>query len=123
MADVVFIAPNNQKLTYQGLEKLGLSAVEPPTWALMLASSVRMKGFSPTIIDTLAENMSDETLVERIVAENPRLICFVAYGQNVNAGSTSMGGVVRQAAFLKSIGLSQPIVCFGSLVQALPKET
>ena len=86
MTDVVFISPNNQAVTYQGLEKLRLSAVEPPTWALMLAASMRTKGFSPKIIDTLAEDMSDEDLVERISNANPRLICFVVYGQNVNAG-------------------------------------
>lgn len=123
MTDVVFISPNNQAVTYQGLEKLRLSAVEPPTWALMLAASMRTKGFSPKIIDTLAEDMSDEDLVERISNANPRLICFVVYGQNVNAGTTSMGGVIRQVDAIKSHGLPQKITCIGSHVQALPRET
>lgn len=123
MAEVVFIAPCNQGVTYQELEKLRLSAIEPPTWALMLAASMRAKGFSPQIIDTLAENLEDHELVARVADADPRLICFVVYGQNVNAGTTNMGGVVRQAAALKSEGLLSPIICIGSHVQALPKET
>ena len=40
MIDVVFIAPNNANSNYQKLA-VEYSAIEPPTWALMLAESCR----------------------------------------------------------------------------------
>ncbi len=123
MTDVVFISPNNQVATYQGLAAAGLSAVEPPTWALLLSESMRSKGFSVAIVDTLAERLSDTELQNRILILQPKIICFVVYGQNVNAGTTSMGGAVRQAACLKDKLPGNPVVIIGSHVQALPFET
>ncbi len=123
MTDVVFISPNNQALTYQGLASAGLSAVEPPTWALLLSESMRSKGFKVAIIDSLAEGLTDTELQNRILILQPKIICFVVYGQNVNAGTTSMGGAVRQAACLKDKLPRSPIVIVGSHVQALPVET
>ena len=41
--DLLLISPSNSKVTYQGLSKK-YSAIEPPTWALLLAQSVRAKG-------------------------------------------------------------------------------
>ena len=123
MTDIVFIAPNNHSVTYQGLASAGLSAVEPPTWALLLSESMRSKGYKTAIVDTLAEELSDAELAVRIKNLQARLLCFVVYGQNVNAGTTNMGGAVRQAAFLKTKIPNSPIVLVGSHVQALPFET
>ena len=66
MTDIVFITPNNHSVTYQGLASAGLSAVEPPTWALLLSESMRSKGFNVAIIDTLAEGLSDAQLEVRV---------------------------------------------------------
>jgi len=38
--DVLFIIPNSSKKIYQDLSN-SFSEIEPPTWAFMLASSVR----------------------------------------------------------------------------------
>lgn len=123
MIDVVFVAPNNHAVNYQGLADSNLSAIEPPTWALLLASSVISKGAKAKIIDTLAQNLTDQEMVARISELNPRLIVFVVYGQNVNAGTANMGGASRQAKAIKDAAISAPIVCIGSHVQALPAET
>ncbi|MDC1036173.1 radical SAM protein [Alphaproteobacteria bacterium] len=120
--DIVFITPNNASITYQSLSEK-YSAIEPPTWALLLAESVRAKGFEPAIIDTLAEQISDNAVVERIVNLKPTLIAFVVYGQNVNAGTTNMSGAVRLATALKKAQITTPIGFIGSHVQALPQET
>ena len=53
----------------------------------------------------------------------PKLICFVVYGQNVNAGTTNMSGVTYVANFLKKKNDSTKISVIGSHVQALPVET
>ena len=52
--DVLFIAPDSSKQAYQGLSEV-FSAIEPPTWALLLAEAVRTKGFSAAILDCDAE--------------------------------------------------------------------
>ena len=40
------------------------SAIEPPTWALLLSQSCRSKGYSVSILDCLAENLSIERLIQ-----------------------------------------------------------
>ena len=120
--DVVFINPNNALGIYQGLSSK-FSAIEPPTWALLLAQSIRSIGFKPTIIDTIAENLTDEIVYERLLNLKPRLICFVVYGQNVNAGTANMSGATRLSKYLKEKDIKIPISFIGSHVQALPLET
>ena len=87
MIDILFITPNSAKKVYQELSN-NLSAIETPTWSLLLAESCRSKGGKVAILDCLAENLTLEQSYERIIKLDPKLICFVVYGQNVNAGTT-----------------------------------
>jgi anaerobic magnesium-protoporphyrin IX monomethyl ester cyclase len=119
--DIVFINPGNAKALYQGLANK-LTAVEPPTWALLLAESVRSKGWKTAIIDANAEELDDSQLLERVKSLNPRLICFVVYGQNVNAGTAGMSGATRSSNFIKENMPKTPISYIGSYIQALPKK-
>jgi radical SAM superfamily enzyme YgiQ (UPF0313 family) len=48
------------------------------------------------------------------------LICFVVYGQNVNAGTVSMSGAIPISEALKKDGFPNPIAYLGSYIQALP---
>ena len=48
--DVLFIIPNSSKAIYQNLANR-FSAIEPPTWALLLASSMRRYNYSCEILD------------------------------------------------------------------------
>ena len=118
MIDVLFISPSNSQEVYQDLS-VSYAAIEPPTWALLLAQAARAKGYSAAILDTCAENLSDEESFSRIEQLNPKLICFVVYGQNVNAGVVSMSGAVRLSEYLKT-KTKTPISYVGSYVQALP---
>lgn len=119
MTDIVFINPSNSSSLYQGLATK-LAAVEPPTWALLLAESVRAQGHTVKIIDANAEGISDELLVQRVTELTPRLICLVVYGQNVNAGTAGMSGASRIARALKQSNSNFLISIIGSYVQALP---
>lgn len=119
--DILFINPSNSTNVYQGLSKK-FSAIEPPTWALLLAESSRSKGFKVGILDTNAEGLSDKESINKIIEKNPRIICFVVYGQNVNAGTTSMSGALRLSEKIKE-NISAKIIFIGSHVQALPKKT
>ena len=121
MMDVVFINAANQNSIYQGLAD-EFSAIEPPTWALLLAESVRSVNYKTAIIDALAENLTDKQVLDKVIEYNPRLICFVVYGQNVNAGTVGMSGATRTAKYLKTHSAPTLISFIGSYVQALPKK-
>jgi anaerobic magnesium-protoporphyrin IX monomethyl ester cyclase len=122
MIDVLFINPGNPTGIYQNLAN-DYAAIEPPTWALLLAQSCRSIGYKVSIIDTNAENLDKYSVEQKIRELNPRLICFVVYGQNVNAGTVNMGGAVYLSNHLKQAGLNIPISYIGSYVQALPIKT
>ena len=98
--DVCFVVPSSAKKAYQKLADV-YSAIEPPTWALLLAQSMRSVGFSVKIIDANAEQLSEKEIYERILKITPKLICLVVYGQNVNAGTANMSGAVHITNYLK----------------------
>jgi len=117
--DVLFVNPGNQKGIYQDLAD-DYSAIEPPTWALLLAQSCRAVGYKAGILDVNAERLSSEESIERIKNVNARFICFVIYGQNPNSGTTMMSGAVKLADDIKAAGITTPICFVGSHVSALP---
>ena len=119
--DILFVNPGNASVIYQNLAA-DFSAIEPPTWALLLAESVRSGGFTPAILDVNAERLSPAQAVERIRQCSPRLICFVVYGQNPNSGTVTMSGVVALAEVIKSVGILIPVSVVGSHASALPLE-
>ena len=121
MIDVLFVNPSNSSIVYQGLAQ-DYSAVEPPTWALLLAESMRSAGFNPQILDANAEQLSIGEAVNRIAIAAPRLVCFVVYGQNPNSGTVNMSGVITLAEAIKVAGISSPIGAVGSHMSALPRE-
>ncbi len=120
--DCVFLVASSSKKSYQELSRT-YSAIEPPTWALLLAQSMRSVGNEVKILDANAENLDEKEILERIKDLNPRLICFVVYGQNVNAGTTNMSGAVHVSNYLKKKNIDKKICFVGSHVQALPIET
>lgn len=119
--DVLFVNPDSSLQAYQGLAQV-YSAIEPPTWALLLAQSCRAKGYGVAILDCDAERLSLQSAVDRIKDANPRLVVFVVYGQNPNSGTTGMIGATALAKELKQ---QHPdfMTCFvGSHTSALPLE-
>ena len=80
MIDILFINPGNAKRTYQELSKK-YSAIEPPTWSLLLAQSCRSKNYNCKILDVNAEQIDHEEVYNRILKLKPRLLCFVVYGK------------------------------------------
>ena len=116
--DVLFVNPDSSVEAYQGLSRT-YSAIEPPTWALLLAESCRSKGFRVGILDCDAEKLTIEEAIQRVYEYNPRLITFVVYGQNPNSGTTSMIGALKLATVLKET-TGVPISFVGSHVSALP---
>jgi radical SAM superfamily enzyme YgiQ (UPF0313 family) len=108
-------------IAYQQLSRT-FSAIEPPTWALLLAESCRSKGFGVGILDCSAEQLSPAEAVRRIDDADARLVCFVVYGQNPNSGTTNMGGAIDLAAAFKHANPAVPTCFVGSHTSALPLE-
>jgi len=116
---VLFVIPSSSKQVYQALSDK-YSGIGTPTWALLLAQATRSVGFEVGILDVLAERMSSDEAINQIRRLDPRLICFVVYGENVNSGTTQMSGAVELANIIKGQSLGIPISFIGSYVQALP---
>ena len=119
--DVLFIIPNSSKKAYQGLSE-HYAAIEPPTWALLLASALENKDFSCDILDANALRLNSKECVSEIKLRKPKLLCFVLYGQNPNAGTTSMIGAEELAKSIKMDNIDTKICFIGSHVSALPDE-
>ncbi len=118
--DVVFINPS-VKNNYQSL-KSKYTAIEPPTWSLLLAQSMRNFGFNVSIIDANAEDQTEEQIYNKVESLKPRLIVFVVYGQNVNAGTTNMEGALILSKYFKARNNNLKISYIGSYVQAVPMQ-
>ena len=121
--DVSFLIASSSKKSYQKLSE-NYSAIEPPTWALLLAQSCRSIGYKVNILDANAENLSKNQILEKLNALNLRVLVFVVYGQNVNAGTANMKGAIDITNFLKENNIefdnemSEEVVGFG---EVLPK--
>ena len=88
--DVLFVKPNNSSKIYQGLST-NYSAIETPTWSLLLAESCRSIGYDVAIMDTCAENLSDEESIERIKSLNYSInIAFGRLDQLLRAIETKL---------------------------------
>jgi len=119
--DVLFVNADSAATAYQELSK-DFSAIEPPTWSLLLAQSCRAKGYGVAIVDCGAERLSDDAASLRIHEAKARLVCFVVYGQNPNSGTTNMIGATALARKVKALN-PEAIICFvGSHTSALPME-
>lgn len=118
--DVLFVHPNSAPI-YQNLRNV-YSAMEPPTWALLLAQSCRRAGYGVFLLDCDANNLSDEDAVGKIKAANPRLVVFVVYGSEPNQGTVRTASAVPLAEKLRDYYPEYKICFVGSHVQALPLE-
>ena len=119
--DVLFVNPDSSSKAYQGLATT-YSAIEPPTWSLLLAESCRNKGFGVAILDCDAERLTLDQAVARVHEINPRLVLFVVYGQNPNSGTTNMIGALAMSTGLKEAFPHYMIGFVGSHTSALPME-
>ncbi len=119
--DILFIHPNAAKKIYQDLSKK-FSSIEPPIWAGMLTSHCLHHGFAAEILDTDAENMDAEETAEAVKRMNPRVACFVVYGQQPSASSQNMTGAVSMAEAVKNLCPQVTVLFVGGHVSALPQE-
>lgn len=120
--DIVFVHPNSSSSVYQGLAK-DYSAIEPPIWAGMLANHCRTRGFTVDIVDCEAFRFSLDEAVCLIRSLEPRLVCFVVYGQQPSASTQNMEGATALSNELNRSWPECKIMFVGGHVAALPIET
>jgi len=118
---VTFVIPSSAAQAYQALANK-YSAIEPPTWALLLANAVRVVGHDPCILDFDAEPTDVEEAAEKIAATKTDIAVFVLYGQNPNSGTTMMIGASKLATQLKQSHPNIKTVFVGSHASALPYD-
>jgi anaerobic magnesium-protoporphyrin IX monomethyl ester cyclase len=121
MLDVLFVIPNSSKKIYQSLAN-NFSAIEPPTWALLLASSMLKNNYSCEILDCDALQLNETEAITKIKESKSRLICFVLYGQQPNQGTFLMIGATSLAKNLKNNFPDIKVAFVGSHISALPRE-
>lgn len=119
--DILFIHPNACERIYQDLSK-NYAAIEPPIWAGMLASHCLTKGFGVEILDCEALRLNDAASASKINELNPRVACFVVYGQQPSASSQNMEGAVPLAQLVKKTSPQIKILFVGGHVAALSRE-
>tara|TARA_B100000989_G_C19528138_1_gene468071 strand:+ start:2536 stop:4053 length:1518 start_codon:yes stop_codon:yes gene_type:complete len=122
MIDILFVHPNASDLIYQDLSKKA-AAIEPPIWAGMLASHVRIKKKTTEILDCEAEGLNYELSTKKILDFKAKIICFVVYGQQPSASAQNMEGATAVAKLLKKSDNSLKILFVGGYVAALPRKT
>lgn len=120
--DILFIHPNASKKIYQDLSK-DHSAIEPPIWAGMLNNACLKKGFKSEILDCEVLRFNYDKSAEVINDLNPKIACFVVYGQQPSASSQNMEGAVQVSNNLKNLNKNTKILFVGGHVAALPHET
>ena len=120
--DILFIHPNASKKIYQGLSNEH-SALEPPIWAGMLANHCRKKNFNVEILDCEVEGLDYISGANEIKSLNPRIACFVVYGQQPSASSQNMVGAIATSEKLKELDPSIKTLFVGGHISALPQET
>ena len=120
--DILFINPNASKKIYQGLSN-DPSALEPPIWAGMLANHCRGKNFNVKILDCEVERLDYISSAKEIHNLNPKIACFVVYGQQPSASSQNMEGAVATSEELKNLNPNIKTLFVGGHISALPKET
>jgi radical SAM superfamily enzyme YgiQ (UPF0313 family) len=117
--DILFIEPNASN-SYQALANK-FSAIETPTWCLLLAGACRSAGLEVGILDANAERLDHSEATQRVKKINPKMVIVSCYGQNPNSSTPFFGSGASLAKELKA--QYKGLIGFvGPHVAALPTE-
>jgi len=119
--DILFVQANASYKVYQELSTV-YAAIEPPIWAGMLTNHCLQEGFRAAILDSEALQLSDAESAQYIADLNPKVTCFVVYGQQPSASSQNMEGSTALAATVKRHVPETKIMFVGGHVAALSRE-
>jgi len=120
--DVVLINPGSRAQVYQALGS-ELAAIEPPVWAGLMATFLRRKGSTVSLIDAEAEELTPEDVAERVAGLHPVLAAVVVYGHQPSASTQNMTAAGAICTAIKQRNPEQRVVLVGGHVAALPERT
>ncbi|HEV8631456.1 MAG TPA: cobalamin B12-binding domain-containing protein, partial [Thermoanaerobaculia bacterium] len=120
--DLLLVSPNTKKRVYQGLSH-GLTAIEPPVWAGLMATFARSRGYSVDILDVEALEIGPDEAAARVAALRPRLTAVVVFGHQPSASTQTMPGAGALCTALRRLAPDLPTLLVGGHVSALPERT
>lgn len=120
--DLVLVNPGGRAQTYQSLSET-LTAIEPPVWAGLIATFLRRRGFSVTIIDAEAEDLTPEATADAVAERRPLLTAVVVYGHQPSASTQNMPAAGAICKALKQRAPQRKTILVGGHAAALPERT
>ncbi len=121
--DIVLIKPGSQKQLYGDLSDFGLTAIEPPLWAALLAGYLRSMGYSVVLYDAEVENWSYEETAIKALETDPLLVAVVVSGSNPSASTMNMTGAGEIISKAKELDPTIKTLLGGLHPSALPEKT
>jgi radical SAM superfamily enzyme YgiQ (UPF0313 family) len=119
--DLLLVNPGNRP-AYGAVDR-SLPAIEPPVWAGLIATFVRLRGHSVEILDANAEGLDPEGTAARVAARRPLLAAIAVYGHNPSASTSVMPAAGAVCRALKLVAPDLPSILAGGHVAALPERT
>jgi len=121
--DLIIVNPGSRAQVYGSLGS-SLPGIEPPIWAALTAAFARERGYSVSIIDAEAENLSPEETAARAALNGPMLVNIMVQGANPSASSTpKMTAAGEIARALREKAPDVKIAFSGLHPSALPERT
>jgi radical SAM superfamily enzyme YgiQ (UPF0313 family) len=122
MTDIVLINPGDRKQVFQGLGS-DISAIEPPYLLSVIATKLRDKDFSVSVIDSNAENISAYETAAMVIGQKPLLTALIVYGGQPSASTQNMDMASKICTAIKSSSEELKIAIGGLHPSALPERT
>ena len=120
--DLLLIHPGNRSSVYQSLGET-LAGIQPPMWAAMIATFIRLRGYSVAILDAEAEDLVPREAAERVADLAPVLAAVVVYGNQPSASTQNMTAAGEICTAISQIAPSVRTLLVGGHVAALPERT
>jgi len=121
--DIVLIKPGSQKQLYGDLSDFGLTAIEPPLWAAILAGYLKQLGYSVILYDAEVENWGYDQTAKKAVETDPLLVAVVVSGSNPSASTMNMSGAGKIATLIHDQYPNIKTLLCGLHPSALPEQT
>lgn len=120
--DLLLISPGNRVKVYQGLGG-DMSAIEPPTFMLLVAKYMTNLGYSVEIIDMPCSNLEEKDIGQIVNDLNPTLVGVFVYGYQPSSSTQNMYSANLICSSIKDHNPNIKIMISGTHPSALPERT